>query len=137
MFPSSKRIYRAQSLSPDDNSTIAADVCALHRDREIWGPDALLFRPARFDEINKTPESSAAASMQRAAYLPFGLSPHLCPAYHGFGERMIFVLVLVLRARLGPENASLKFNDEILDSQIDTELPTGRYDMEGWVLTRK
>lgn len=92
----------------------------------IWGPDALVFRSERFDAV--TP-------LQKEAYLPFGSAPHLCPAYHGFGERMILLLVAMLSSsRLGTNTASIVFNDARLDGDRDAELPTGRNDMEAWEL---
>ncbi|CAK7269172.1 hypothetical protein SEPCBS57363_003466 [Sporothrix epigloea] len=105
---------------------IAANVSALHRDIDIWGADAMAFRPDRFD-VNMSTE-------QKQAYLPFGLTPHLCPAFHGFGERIILLLVALLSARLGPKTATIKYNDAQPDANLDSELPTGRYDMEDWAL---
>ncbi|CAK7229021.1 hypothetical protein SCUCBS95973_007076 [Sporothrix curviconia] len=126
LFPSSKRIYRAQSLSSTDTSMIAANVSALHRDRDIWGPDSLEFRPSRFHDD--------MAAEQQHAYMPFGLPLHRCPAYDGFGERIILLLVAVLCTRLGPDKASIVYNDARLDGNKEAELPSGRYDMEDWVL---
>ncbi|CAK7235289.1 hypothetical protein SBRCBS47491_009242 [Sporothrix bragantina] len=105
LFPSSKRIYRAQSLESNDASMIAANVSALHRDTDIWGPDAFEFRPDRFDD-----------------------------AYNGFGERIILLLVALLSTRLGSEKVSIVYNDARLDNNKNASLPTGRYDMEDWEL---
>ncbi|CAK7200460.1 hypothetical protein SEUCBS139899_003155 [Sporothrix eucalyptigena] len=129
LFPSSKSIYRARSSLLDDTTTVVANVCALHRDKEIWGSDALLFRPDRFNDTGQ--------ALQREAYLPFGLPPHMCPAYNGFGERMIVLLVALLCTHLGQEEASIVFNNADLDDNMETELPTGRCDMEDWELTLK
>ncbi|CAK7212674.1 hypothetical protein SEUCBS140593_001582 [Sporothrix eucalyptigena] len=101
LFPSSKSIYRARSSLLDDTTTVVANVCALHRDKEIWGSDALLF------------------------------------PYNGFGERMIVLLVALLCTHLGQEEASIVFNNADLDDNMETELPTGRCDMEDWELTLK
>lgn len=125
LFPSSKSIYRARSLSENDDAVVSANISSLHRDPAIWGPDALQFRPHRFDEL--TP-------LQKQAYMPFGLGPHLCPAYHGFGERMILMLVAVLSERLGSDKTSILFNDVGLDIDSNRELPAGRNDMEEWII---
>ena len=114
-------------MEPSDTTTVAANVCALHRDAAIWGPDALAFRPGRF--------GSAMSREQKQAYMPFGLAKHLCPAYHGFGDRIILLLVTLLSEMLGPGRASVVYNDVRLDTDPEAELPTGRCDMEKWVLT--
>jgi hypothetical protein len=109
---------------------IAANVQALHRDPDIWGPDAHIFRPERFHDTNWTP-------LQQEAYVPFGLRPHLCPANFGFGERIIVLLVVLLRLHLGPEKASIFFNSSDLDGALEKDLPTDRNDMDAWALRMK
>ncbi|KAK3369232.1 hypothetical protein B0T24DRAFT_707637 [Lasiosphaeria ovina] len=114
--PSNKRIYRA--------TTDAADVEACHRDARIWGPDALEFRPERFDELS---------SLQERAYYPYSLGKHRCPAISGFGNRMITMLVVALGSTLSLESGRVRYGDERLDGDPGEPLPTNRDDMEGWV----
>lgn len=60
------------------NISVPKGVClwtlipTLHRDTEIWGPDANEFKPERFiDGVSKACKSPQA-------YIPFGLGPRLC-----------------------------------------------------------
>ncbi|KAK3321500.1 hypothetical protein B0T19DRAFT_404024 [Cercophora scortea] len=119
LFPSNKRIYRTGSEP--------ADLERCHRRAEIWGADALEFRPERFDSLT---------DLQKQAYFPFSIGQHKCPAYAGFGDRMVTMLVVVLGRMLSAEVGVVVFNDEALDADGERlkPLPTGRDDMEGWVL---
>ncbi|KAL8369930.1 hypothetical protein RB595_000335 [Gaeumannomyces hyphopodioides] len=131
LYPSTKRIYRATAVPGDDPTgdagRVSADVERCHRHPDIWGADALRFRPERFD--NLTP-------MQKSAYFPFGLSKHQCPAYSGFGERLVTLLVVALaRALPPPDKSRLLFRgDGVLDANKTAPLPTGRADMDDWVV---
>lgn len=58
----------------------------------------------------------------------------MCPAFSGFGERLITLLVTVMGRELGIEKARLVFHDVQLDGSRLKELPTGREDTENWVL---
>ncbi|KAK4095850.1 hypothetical protein N658DRAFT_481619 [Parathielavia hyrcaniae] len=103
LYPSNKHLYRAHAPShasnlssnpnpkPKSAPPLAADISTLHRHPSIWGPDALAFRPARFDGTSLT-------ELQREAYVPFSVRPHRCPAGagNGFGELMVLVLVCAL-----------------------------------------
>lgn len=98
--------------------TISADITTLHRHRVIWGFDSQDFRPSRFDDIPQPPpthppnqyqnqrrsslSSSALTPLQHAAYIPFSVAPHKCPAAsNAFGERMVVTLVVALGRVLG------------------------------------
>ncbi|KAK3684316.1 hypothetical protein B0T22DRAFT_274461 [Podospora appendiculata] len=119
LFPSNKRIYRTGSEP--------ADLERCHRRAEIWGDDALEFRPERFDSLT---------DLQKQAYFPFSIGQHKCPAYAGFGDRMVTMLVVVLGRMLSADVGVVVFDDEELDADGGgvKPLPTGRDDMEGWVL---
>ena len=118
-------MYRADHLDPTSKPALSANIEQWHRHSVIWGDDAGLFRPDRFKEL--TP-------LQQKAYMPFGLRPHRCPAYNGFGEMVLGVLVLALGSGLGQDVVALRFHDEVLDGDKMAELPTGRDDMEEWTI---
>ena len=107
---------------------MSVDIEAWHRDAAVWGEDALAFQPARFD--------SAGTRPQRAAYMPFGVGPHKCPAQARFGTRTVAMLVSALGRRLGSREGTLQFHDRVLDGDTSSVglLPTGRGDMEAWEL---
>lgn len=69
--------------------------------------------------------------------MPFGVGKNACPAANGFGRRIIATLVVVLLARLGSSESGARvwFGDGRLDGDAKTPLPTGRDDMEGWVVS--
>ncbi len=97
---------------------------ACHREKDIWGLDALEFRPDRFDSLT---------ALQKEAYFPFGLPPHQCPAQPNFGVRFVALLVVVLGSRFGADKARVHFADPALDLHPGTPLPTGRDSMDDWV----
>ncbi|KAJ0163398.1 Cytochrome P450 [Colletotrichum tanaceti] len=123
LYPPTKRIYRA---SPSAEET--ADVESMHHDERIWGPDALEFRPNRFDRLTRD---------QEHAYMPFGVGKNACPAENGFGRKMISSLVVVLVTRLGTgeSGAGVRLGDDDLDNDPRAPLPTGRNDAEKWVVS--
>lgn len=130
LYPSTKRIYRAKAVPGDDPTgagRVSADVERCHRHPDIWGADALQFRPERFDDL---------MSMQKTAYFPFGLGKHQCPAYSGFAERLVTLLVVALARALPPPGKSrlLFGGDGVLDADNTAPLPTGRADMDDWVI---
>lgn len=122
LYPPTKRIYRAA-----DAPRVAADVESLHHDERIWGPDALEFRPGRFTALTQD---------QCDAYMPFGVGKNACPAANGFGRRMIASLVAVLFNRLGSSESGARvwFGNDGLEGDARAPLPTGRGDMERWVV---
>ncbi|KAK0670036.1 hypothetical protein QBC41DRAFT_222623 [Cercophora samala] len=125
LTPSNKRIYR-HTPSPS-SQTIKADLELMHRHPYIWGPSALEFNPYRFD--NLTP-------LQREAYLPYSLRPHRCPAFGGFGDRMVTCLVVAMGRVLDTTTAAGKvFDKDWVDGKAETErewVDTGRDGLEGW-----
>jgi cytochrome P450 len=70
LYPPTKNIYRT-NLKTGENVCIS--VQQIHHDTNIWGSDALDFRPDRFQE--------KLSAEQNKCYLPFSIS---CPARHGF-----------------------------------------------------
>ncbi|KAL2265314.1 hypothetical protein VTJ83DRAFT_6414 [Remersonia thermophila] len=147
LYPSNKHLYRSsarllsagektapestaesRTYHPQQVRTLAANITTLHRHPSIWGPDALAFRPSRFDE-------TALTHLQRAAYVPFSLGKHQCPAKRGaFGERMIVTLVAGLGRCLDSDRGHVEFGGRVPDMfwQPGEGLPTGRDDMEEW-----
>ncbi|KAK3990812.1 hypothetical protein QBC44DRAFT_264329, partial [Cladorrhinum sp. PSN332] len=136
LYPSNKRIYRCTSFSSTTTTTtttaatVKADVETCHRSPMIWGQDSLRFRPERFDSLTE---------QQREAYFPYSLRPHRCPAFSGFGDRMVTMLVVVLGRCLGPEVGKVRFGGGdalllLLDADGEMPLPTGRDEVEGWSL---
>lgn len=69
--------------------------------------------------------------------MPFGVGTHACPAGHGFGVKIISLLVVALVKRLGTSKhgARIWFGDERLDGDDSASLPTGRDDMEDWMVS--
>ncbi|KAL1839808.1 hypothetical protein VTJ49DRAFT_1087 [Mycothermus thermophilus] len=148
LYPSNKHLYRSSTAilptseaaqspvtaektpySPEPTRTLSADISTLHRHPSIWGADALAFRPSRFDDAALTP-------LQRAAYVPFSLGKHQCPAKRGaFGERMIVTLVAALGRCLDSDRGHVDFGRQVPDMfwRPGEGLPTGRDEMEEWV----
>ncbi|KAK1754365.1 hypothetical protein QBC47DRAFT_216849 [Echria macrotheca] len=126
LYPSNKRIYRA--LMTSVCLPFSADVEACHRHERIWGPDALEFRPERFDRLSK---------LQVRAYFPYSLGQHRCPAYAGFGNRMITMLVVAMSRVFSEKDWMVWFDDDSLDKCSRKTLPTGRDDMGRWLLRRR
>ncbi|KAI1811297.1 cytochrome P450 [Poronia punctata] len=126
LYPPTKRIYRAQTNTCDEER---ADVEACHRSPEIWGPDALEFKPMRF-------YGQAELTLdQRSSYFPFGVGSHMCPAAAGFGERIITLLVVELaRISLARGIAGIHLGNARAHEGQTGLLPTGRCDMESWTL---
>lgn len=123
LYPSNKRIYRAASKEDSEKELVSADVEACHRNRDIWGPDVLQFRPERFDNLT---------GLQREAYFPYSLGTHRCPAFAGFGDRMVTMLVVSLGRMLSSDVGLIRYNCRVLDKDPGEPLPTGRDDMKDW-----
>jgi len=69
LYPPTKNIYRTNLKTGQE---IRINVQHIHRDKNVWGYDALDFRPDRFEDLSDE---------QKKCYLPFSIS---CPARHGF-----------------------------------------------------
>jgi hypothetical protein len=79
LYPPTKNIYRINVKTGED---VCISIQQIHRDTNVWGSDALDFRPDRFRE--------KLSSEQNKCYLPFSVS---CPARHGFAYRFAGAIV--------------------------------------------
>ncbi|KAI0444408.1 cytochrome P450 [Xylaria telfairii] len=144
LYPPTRRIYRAVSTTGGEEGVVFADVEACHRDCHIWGTDALQFKPTRFHnwshgDATKTSTQwrlPAKKNWEKLSYFPFGVGKHVCPAATGFGDKMITLLVVELTRRFGTQQTGLKihFGDVEIQKEASIPLPSGRNDMENWVL---
>jgi len=123
LYPSNKRIYRARGIGMEGQ--VSGNVEACHRTADIWGDDALEFRPERFDGLS---------DLQKRAYFPYSMGRHKCPAYQAFGNRMITMLVVVLSRVMSPAVGKVTFGDDKLDGDAGAALPTGRDELEAWAM---
>ncbi|CAI9784770.1 unnamed protein product [Fraxinus pennsylvanica] len=62
-------------------------VATLHTDTDIWGPDALKFKPERFEK------GIAGACKNHYSYLPFGFGQRVC-----VGQNLAMVELKILMA---------------------------------------
>lgn len=119
LYPPTKRIYRTIRRYGDIDETVGIDVEAVHRDPQLWGYDALLFRPSRWTK--ETP---------RNAFLPFGARRFRCPARSEFGPKAVGILIAALLERFDGWYVE-GYRDE-----GDKPLENGRRDYESLVLDR-
>ncbi|KAL7620822.1 hypothetical protein AAE478_009820 [Parahypoxylon ruwenzoriense] len=143
LYPPTRRIYRAAQNAGASQATVESnDVEKCHRDPNIWGADALRFDPTRFGATTAAGRvrGPALTAEQKLAYMPFGTTPHVCPASAAFGYRAIIALAAALARRLGTREKGAKVlllgNEELMWDK-GRLLPSGRQDMEKWVLRMK
>ncbi|CAF0804538.1 unnamed protein product [Adineta ricciae] len=79
LYPPTKNIYRT-NVQTDEQVCIS--VLDIHRNKTVWGADALNFRPERFQR--------ELTDEQKLCYLPFSIS---CPARHKFAYTFAGALV--------------------------------------------
>lgn len=66
----------------------------IHRDKSIWGEDALEFKPERFLKEN-------FESIHPYAYIPFLNGPRICPGYkYGLMTIKIFLIRYLMKYRV-------------------------------------
>ncbi|KAL4809702.1 hypothetical protein BDV18DRAFT_157449 [Aspergillus unguis] len=108
LYPPTRQVERAFQFDPKspEKVTLTADIEACHLDPKIWGADVLEFKPDRWKKVTV---------VQDLAFLAFGSRPFLCPASHGFGLRIVGLLVGVL---LDMFNDDWMMNPE-LDEKLD------------------
>lgn len=90
LYPPTRRVYRYFPKTDNtDPELLAADIEFLHHDSQVWGEDALEFKPSRWED---------ATDESRMAFMPFGAKPFICPAKTDTGPRMIGLFVAALLA---------------------------------------
>ncbi|KAI8624198.1 cytochrome P450 [Xylariaceae sp. FL1651] len=146
LYPPTKRIYRATSTAHCDRGVTTANVEGCHRNTSAWGSDALEFKPARFHEWPRQGATNPLVQLMHPElyrnepiYMPFGVGKHICPAAAGFGERLITLLIVKLTQRFGTRQTGLELylGDDDVQQRPATPLPSGRGDMEQWVIEMK
>ncbi|KAI1347482.1 hypothetical protein F5Y01DRAFT_329586 [Xylaria sp. FL0043] len=131
LYPPTKRIYREYAAG----CLILADVERWQRHAYFWS-NPFDFDPTRFHNWHQDGaiDSSGDDSSQRLSYFPFGVGRHTCPAAAGFGDKIIALLVVEFARRLGTSQTGLKLHTGTVTFLQHELLPTGRSDMESWVL---
>lgn len=91
-----------QGLSPlyiPKNTIFDTSFYVLHRQDSLWGPDANIFNPDRWDDDNR----ESGNGKMRWQYMPFGAGPRACAGkYKALGETA-FVVVRIVRMFEGIE----------------------------------
>ena len=96
LYPPTKRIYRWElrkcphGILNGYPELCAADIEALHRDEQVWGTDALQFKPERWSRYSADERKRANDN-----FLPFGYGSLSCPAKK-FAPMMAGMIVVVL-----------------------------------------
>ena len=109
---------------------------AVHKNHEIWGPQASEFDPYRFvqAEAGKTTKTKILPSGFRA----WGSPPHMCPARQfAATEVLIFTALLALRVDLTPMNGEGWEKEPALKSMEIAMLPRPKKDVHLKVTARE
>ncbi len=138
LYPPTRRIYRKFQLPDKDPEIIAADIEQCHRKQDIWGENALEFKPSRWKEIKRETKEDRE-SMPYAAFMPFGAKRFLCPATTDFGPRMIALLVGALATKISSAEWDLAGGDPSDEPTIycNGPLDSGRRAFWSYQLVRK
>uniref|UniRef100_A0A0D9VMW3 Cytochrome P450 n=1 Tax=Leersia perrieri TaxID=77586 RepID=A0A0D9VMW3_9ORYZ len=82
----------SQSVIIPKGTNMWIDVVAMHRDVELWGEDADLFRPERFMK-----EAVQGGCRHRMGFVPFGFGGRICVGRNLTAMELRVVLAMVLR----------------------------------------
>lgn len=85
-----KYFHRSGDYILPKGASIAIPIVHIHRDKEIWGDDAVEFRPERSNE-------EKARKVHNYAFLPFSRGPRTCLGLKYAMNSMIVVLAHILR----------------------------------------
>eukprot|EP00253_Pinus_taeda_P013173 PITA_13173 len=72
MVRRTSKTMKLGSLTLPQGTEITIPIAAVHHDKELWGEDAIEFKPQRFCE------GVSKASKHPMAFMPFGLGPRIC-----------------------------------------------------------
>ena len=131
LYTPTRRIQRHYHLQNSGGpQTLAADIEALHRDPELFGPDPLTFNPARWHHLGVDACKT---------FMPFGYKPFVCPAREVFRPKIVAVLVAALKTGIDSQKLKLGYvkDGERRDLGAEEVLETGRGAYESWILVRK
>jgi cytochrome P450 len=77
-------------------------VLEIHRDKKLWGDDAMKFIPERFNE-------DSFKKVHPYAYIPFSNGPRMCP---GYKYALITLKIIISRFIMKYEvSTSIKYED--------------------------
>jgi dihydroceramidase len=108
LYPPTRRIRRTfQWDMAGEPVTMAADLEACHRLRDIWGTNAMDYDPRRWRRLTKG---------QKQAFMPFGSAPFECPARPVFGPRIIGLLLGTLFREIRRDSTFKLHGRRFLDS---------------------
>ena len=132
LYPPTSRVYRQYEIGSKRSKTVAADIESCQRSESIWGSESKLFKPSRWNDLNKEAKD---------AFMPFGGGQFVCPARTTFGPRIIGVLVAALATKISLDDwmigAGASHEAAIDYDWPDGPLESGRQAFEPLKLWRK
>jgi cytochrome P450 len=97
LFPPAAFVVRAaleditlKDITIPKGINLQIPVAILHRQYDLWGPDAHKFNPERFSH------GIVGASKTPHAYMPFGVGSHICVGQHFAMTELKVILSLIL-----------------------------------------
>jgi cytochrome P450 len=100
---------------------LLANVWAINRDPDTYGPDAAEFRPDRYIDEDTGKLKDAQANMREDGHVSFGFGRRVCPG-RSLGNKMIFISLammlwaLDMRREQAPDNEPVPLD---IDGCID------------------